>query len=275
MFSWIHPYILQSISQFAIKSNPTDVVGFIVTFAFLIVLIVFMNVSKRIKSSAIFNGRGVEIKTGTGLKLDRTFYGKVRYLDLSKKEAAILEKILKSDGGNPYANLLNSVKVDENFRLAYRKIVREKRMDEAQADLLELFSIRNTVEMGLLTEKKGTGKKLIRNFRRKNTNINCKIYLVIVNDSKSQKKLVLQHDPMYPGIIQNISQGGCAMIAAGIFKINSMIKIDFNIGKQSDAALGQIIRINKETRNFIYHIKFLKLSKQTILDINTFIFEYN
>jgi hypothetical protein len=275
MFSWTHPYILQSISQFAIKSDPPDVVGFIVTFAIIIALIIFMNVSKRIKNSAIFKGSGVEIKTRTGLKLDRTFYGKVKYLDLSKKEAAVLEKILKSDGGSPYANLLSSVKIDENFRLAYRKILREKRIDDAQADLLELFSIRNVVEMALLTEKTRTGKKVIRNFRRKNTNINCKIYLVTINNSKSQKKLVLQRDSMYPGIIQNISQGGCAMIAVGTLKINGMIKIDFNIGKQADAALGQIIRINKEAGNFIYHIKFLKLSKQTILDINTFIFEYN
>jgi hypothetical protein len=275
-----HLYRLQGINQFAIKSSPADAIGFIVTFAILTALIVFMNVSKRIKDSAAFKGKGVKIKTGTGLKVDSTFYGKIKYLNLSKKEAAVLQKILGSDGGDPAGNLLNSAKVDENFGLVYRRIVREKTAEDAQdaqADLLELFSIRNAVELFLASEKNTTGKNVVRNFRRINTNIDCKIYLVIMNNesSKAKKKLVIQHDSVCPGIIQNISQGGCSMIGPSVLKINSLVKIDFNIDGHTVAALGQIMRINKEANKFIYHIKFLKLSRQAVIDLNTFVFGYH
>jgi hypothetical protein len=268
-------YRLQ-VAKFAIDSRPSDLIGFIITFALLIALIVFLNVSKRIKNSAAFKGKGVKIRAGTGLKVDGSFYGKIKYLNLTKKEASVLQKTLESDGGDPAASLLDIAKVDENFRLAYKKIVREKAAEDAQADLLELFSIRNAVELFLAAEKNTMGKNIVRNFRRKNTNINCNVYLVVMKnvDSKTPKKLVMQRDPVYPGVIQNISQGGCAIIGSGVLKSNSMIKIDFNIESHTGAALGQIMRINKEANQFIYHIKFLKLAKQTIIDLNTFVFGY-
>ena len=275
MFFGILRYPLQSINQFAIQSDPQDTLGFVITFVILIVLIVFLNVSKRIRNSVIFAGRGLEVKTRTGPKVAGAFYNKIKYMNLGRKEAAVLERILKSDGGNPYANLLNPVKMDENFRLAYKRILREKRADDIQTSLLELFAIRNVVELAISTGKNTKEKNIVRDFRRKNTNIGCKIYLVTMKNTKGQKKLVLRPDITYQGNIHNISQGGCAIMAAAVLKINSLVKIDFNIGRQAGAALGQIIRINKEANRFIYHIKFLKLSKQTIVDINIFIFDYS
>jgi hypothetical protein len=276
VFLYIHPHRLQYLPQFEIKSNPLDVIGFIVTFAFLIALIVFMNVSKRIRNSAAFKGEGIEIKIGSGLKVDGNFYNKVKRFGLSRKEAAVLEEILKSDTGDPYEILLDHAKLDENFELAYKRILRENSAEEAQTDLLELFTIRNAVELFLAAEKSIPAKNALRNFRRKSTNINCEIYLVITEgaNSKSRKKLVLQPDTMHAGIIQNISQGGCSIMTTDVLKISSLIKINFKIGSQVSAALGQVVRINKEAREYIYHIKFLKLSKQTIIDLNAFIFEY-
>jgi hypothetical protein len=272
-----HLYHLQSITQFTIVPNPADVIGFVITFALLIALMIFMNVSKWIKNTAAFKGEGVWIKLKTGPKVDRSFYRKVKYLSLTKKEAAVLQKILGSDGGDPAVNLLDIAKVDENFRLDYKKILREKTPEDARDDLLELFSIRNAIELSLATEKNITGKNIVRNFHRKNTNITCKIYLVLLKNVNlnGKKKLVLQHDTVYPGIIQGISQGGCSILAPGVLKSNSFIKIDFDIESHTGAALGQIMRINKEANQFIYHIKFLKLSKQTIIDLNTFVFEYS
>ncbi|MDR3356784.1 MAG: PilZ domain-containing protein [Spirochaetaceae bacterium] len=275
MFFMTHLYRLQSITQFEIQSNPADTIGFVITFTALIALIVFMNVSKRIKNSAVFKGKGIAIKTKAGPKIDGAFYNKVKFLGISKNEAYILEKTLRSNGGDPYTNLLSDAKVDENFKLAYKKILREKRADDAQAELLELFSVRNTVELYLSSER-NSGKEALRNFRRKITNINCKFYLVLAKDepSKGKKKLVLQNGTTYMGIIQNISQGGCAIMTPHVLKINTLIKIEFSVSRHSGAALGQIVRINREAGISIYHIKFLKLSKQTILDINEFIFDY-
>jgi hypothetical protein len=279
MFSWIHPYSLQAISQFEIQSDPLDVFGFVIVLAVIIALIIFMNISKRIRNSDVFKGKGMAVKIGTNLKVDINFYNKVKYLGLSKKEAAVLEKILKSDTtgtGNPYDILSDRARVDENFKLAYKRILREKRDEDALADILELFAIRNAVELFLVSDKNMPVKNIARNFRRKDTNINCKICLVVMKSTNSNapQKLVLQRDAVYVGLIQNISQGGCSIIAANILKINNLIKIDFNIEARAGAALGQVVRINKEANKFIYHIKFLKLSKQTIIDLNAFIFGY-
>jgi hypothetical protein len=272
------PYFLQSITEFEIHTSKLDVFGFIIVFAILAALIIFMNTSNRIKNNAIFKGKGVDIKLANRSNVDKIFFSQVKYLGLNKKEASVLEKILKVNGENPSAILGNSAKVDECFKYTYNRIMREKKTEDSRQELLELFSIRNAVEYFYAVRKNGSKKVIVRSFRRKSSKIPCTIYPIVVkpesNKFNAPKKLVIENKDMYQGIVMNVSQGGCAITTMNTFKTGSFIKIGFNIGREPVTALGQILRFNKDNSDWVYHIKFLKLSKNSILALNVFVFDY-
>ncbi|MDR2802863.1 MAG: PilZ domain-containing protein [Treponema sp.] len=272
----MRPYLLQ-LSQVEIKSSPLDVIGFILVFFLLIALIVFLNVSKKIKNSSVFKGKGVNIKTNLHI-VDNNFYKHVKYMGLTKREASVLERVLKETGEDPLAILNNGAKIDECFKYEYAKLIRESHSDEALPDMVELFSIRNALEYFIATENNNLSHNIVRNYRRKNIKSECFFYLVIMTNirvnSTVKKKLRVETDNRYPGLILNISQGGCALSMANNVKAGNMIKIEFNIGKEHIAALGQILRLNKDGSKWIYHVKFLKLPKKSLVAINAYIFEY-
>jgi hypothetical protein len=271
-------YFLQSISEFEIKTSPLDIAGFVIVFCLLTALIIFMNTSERIKKNAVLNGKGIDIKLKERVHVDANFFSKVKYLGLNKHEASVLEKTLNIDGENPSAVLLDAAKVNECFKYACNKILRDKNPnDDAQQQLLELFSIRNAVEYGYAVKKKQTDKTIARSYSRKSLASPCTIYKVIMKTTSGKpggkKTLDIQKDAVYSGTVVNVSQGGCAVSAANNIRIGSLIKTDFKISSEPVTALCQILRSNKDGSNWVYHVKFLKLSKKSLLTLNMFIFD--
>jgi hypothetical protein len=264
--------------EFKIQPNPLDAAGFIIVLASLIGLIIFLNVSKRVKNSIIFNDKGIVIKKKTHIKVDGHFYNEVKHIGLNKREAAVLEKILKENGEDTISVLHDEAKVDEYFKHTYQNTLREYTGEEALPVLMDLFSIRNAIEYFYANERNASGKAIVRNYRRKSIKSPCVFYLVIsVNkDEKpgSQKKLVVEEDCKYEGNMLDISQGGCAISIKQHIKTGQMIKIEFTLSIHKIAALGQIILLNKDGNNWIYHIKFLRLSNKSLVALNAYIFEY-
>jgi hypothetical protein len=274
-------YLLQDITEFRIQSNPLDVTGFLIVFGFLTALIIFLNVSKKVRNSSLFKNEGFAIKKKNRVHVDSGFYNEVKHLGLDKREASILEKILKENDEDPISVLYNEAKVDEYFKRTYKNILLEHTDEESLPALLDLFSIRNAIEYFYANEKSASEKTVIRNYRRKDIKSACVFYLVISikkpkKDSKfaDKKKLMVENDCKYTGDMLNISQGGCAMSIKQYVKAGQMIKIEFTLSKRQIAALGQIIRLNKDGDNWIYHIKFLRMSNKSLTALNAYIFEY-
>ncbi|MDR2658442.1 MAG: PilZ domain-containing protein [Spirochaetaceae bacterium] len=271
-------YLLQSIMQFKIQSNPSDTAGFLIAFVVLAALIIFLNVSRKIRNSAVFRGEGVVIPKKPHIHIDKDFYQKVKFIGLDKRETAFLEKILEESDEDPFTVLQNSAKTDECFKQMHDNIIREKHGEDAIPELMDLFSIRNAVEYFYANEAKPYSKNVIRNYRRRNINCVIIFYLVITIKQRSkfttQKKLVVEDDCKYLGNMMNISQGGCAISMKQYVKAGQMIKIEFTINMNKITALAQILRLNKNVDNWIYHIKFLRLSKKSLVALNEYIFEY-
>jgi hypothetical protein len=272
------PYLLQSLTEFQIQSDPKDQIGFVVSIVLLIALLIYMNISRAIRNSKVFKGEGINLPHLGGPKVDSQFYKIIKPSSLTKIETAKLEKILKFDGEYPEEVLFDNVKLDASFEYAYNRILREYSTDEAQRELFELFSIRNAVEY-FLTVRKGGGKEnVLRKFRRKQTQIKCNFHLIVEKTvrvkSKLKKKLVLADASPYQGILLDVSQSGCAIRSAQSIKAGSFLKIEFEINHKTVAALGSIRRFNMNAGYKIYHIKFLKLSKSSIIALNAFIFGY-
>ncbi|MDR1363658.1 MAG: PilZ domain-containing protein [Spirochaetaceae bacterium] len=268
-------YLLQDITEFKIQSNPLDTAGFLIMLASLTALIIFLNVSKKVRNSAIFRGKGVAIAKKDDTSVDSAFYREVKHIGLDKREASVLEKILKDSDEDPIKALHNEEKTDECFNHYYKKISRDYRDEEALPLLLDLFSIRNAVEYFYAYEK-NTSNKVVRNYRRKSITSSCVFYLVVSIKQKhsNKKKLLVEDDCKYKCDMLNVSQGGCAISMTQYIKAGQMIKIEFHILNKQISALGQILRLNKDGDNWIYHIKFLRLPKKSLVALNAYIFGY-
>jgi hypothetical protein len=272
------PHLLQSLTEFQIQSDPKDQIGFVVSIVLLTALLIYMNISRIIRNSKAFKGEGVELPHLGGPKVDSQFYKIIKPSSLTKNEMSKLEKILKFGGEYPEEVLFDNAKLDTSFEYAYDKILREYSPEDAQQELFELFSIRNAVEYFLTVKKNGGRENVPHKFRRKQAQIKCDFYLVVEKTvrvkSKLKKKLVLADAQPHQGTLLNVSQSGCAIMSAQDIKAGSFLKIEFEINHNMVAALGSILRFNMNAGYKIYHIKFLKLSKSSIIALNSFIFGY-
>jgi hypothetical protein len=271
-------YLLQSLSEFQIQGDPKNQIGFVVAVVLLTALIIFMNVSKVVRNSKVFRGEGVELPKLRRPKVDPQFYRTIKISGLTKWEAEKLEQILKFDNDYPEEVLYDAAKLDASFESAYDRILRECPPENIQRALLELFSIRNAVEYFLAVRKNDGNENVPHKFRRKDTNIKCVFYLVVTKNVRTnfqlKKKLVLAKTPPYHGILLNVSQSGCSIMSAQNIKTGCFLKIDFKANDTLVTALGRIQRLNMHGDDRIYHIKFLKLSRNSIIALNTFIFGY-
>jgi hypothetical protein len=277
MFSLL-PYLLQSLTEFQIQTDPKDAIGFIIAIVLLTLLFIYMNVSKIIRNSKAFKGEGVEIVKWHSPRVDPHFYQIVKNSGLNKREMEKLEKILHYGSEYPEEVLYNNAKLDASFEHAYDHILRELPPEDTKRELLELFSIRNAVEYFLAVRENGSAENVLHKFRRKQTNIKCIFYLVVTKrvwtGFRTKKKLVLANAPMCHGTLLNVSQSGCAILTTQSIKAGSFLKIEFKINDTLILALGSVQRLNMNGGNWVYHIKFLKLSGNSIITLNSFIFGY-
>jgi hypothetical protein len=271
-------YLLQSLTQFKIPDNPKDSIGFVIAVVLFVALIIFMNVSKAVRNSFIFREKGLDIKKMIGQRVNSGFYKAIKNSGLDKKQALELQKILSSDGSDPLEILRDSASVDMIFNRVYNNLLQEGSFEEVEQKLLKLFLLRNGIEYLYSAEKHGNENGFARGYRRMQVDINCIFYMVTIKTirvkMRAQKKLYVVADTKYSGRMLDISQGGCAVMAGQSIAIGSFIKIEFIINKTPVAALGKILRLNKSGGRWVYHIRFLKLSKKSIVILNAFIFGY-
>ena len=103
-----------------------------------------------------------------------------------------------------------------------------------------------------------------REQERAELNLPCKFHSVKVSVEGSGKKEKIHYVPSekaYEGILEDISTGGCRLVATLPIKADQHIYIDgpFN-AKQNDQAVGTIVRTTKRSDGiYILHIRFLKI----------------
>ncbi|MDR0383548.1 MAG: PilZ domain-containing protein [Spirochaetaceae bacterium] len=271
-------YMLQSLTEFEITTDPKNVIGFFISLALFVALLIYMNLSKKVRESKVFKGEGVDIIKPRKPGGDPNFYKAIKNSGLNKAEAEKLEKILSFSGGDPLEILRDSAKMDACFQHSRDIVLRETPPENVQREMLEFFSIRNAIEYFLVMNENRSKEAVIHRFRRKQTNIACGFYLVVTKKVrvkfKTKIKLVLSKNPRHTGTMLNVSQSGCAIMAKQNIKADSFLKIEFNVNGTPIAALGKIRRLNRDGDYWIYHVKFLKLSGNSLIALNMFIFDY-
>lgn len=115
---------------------------------------------------------------------------------------------------------------------------------------------------------------------RAELNIPCKFHsvkVVVEGSGKTEKINYIPSEKAYEGILEDISTGGCRLIATLPIKAEQHIFIEgqFN-GKQLDNAVGTIVRTTKRSDGiYILHIKFIKIDVKVTNRIQAMVYKFD
>jgi hypothetical protein len=115
-----------------------------------------------------------------------------------------------------------------------------------------------------------------RRFRRRQMAVSADFYMVKVDETgrRKEKRMVVDKRRMV-GNILDVSIGGCSIKTNVSVPSGSRLKIEFTgIEDTPVAVLGQVLRTNRSGMSTIMHIKFIKVPRKSMNNINALVFEY-
>ncbi|MDR2602734.1 MAG: PilZ domain-containing protein [Spirochaetaceae bacterium] len=276
---YLNLFFLQGLNKFQIQTNPLQVVVTLFVFICIVALIIYLNTSKKAKNSVIINSGRLDIEKFTH-PVSKEFAKIAKEYGLSKQEAEFLEKAFKDCEMSPVEVFQDKKEMDLCFSSVYKYIKRESENPEEELKKLDLFfSARNTIEFKHEILNAANSKKNVkpRRFKRRKASIQCSFCEIIEKEIKSGVKTIKKLTPSNKksnGDISDISLGGCAILVKESFKPGVKIKIEFKVAGVTVAALGVILRINKNASESIMHVKFIQIPPRSLQNLNAFIFDY-
>jgi hypothetical protein len=256
--------------------NPWRIALSLIGVAIIIALIVFLNVSKTIKSNKAFSSGEIALKKIN--PEEEAFYKLAGIYQLKKDEIRFLLDVLRSGRGEPAEILADNTALDAVFKTYYKQMRKEaERSASSLKYLVKLFEIRNCIAYFQNTEV--INGHTVRQYIRKEVNLPGACCLVdevkAQKGGKTIKRLVLSKN-VFNGTVMDLSAGGCAFTASANIKAGARLKIEMSIDKDRKiSALAEIIRINKKANAAIFHTCFLKVMPKSMCVINAYIFGYD
>jgi hypothetical protein len=267
------------LSRFSIgpyEANPWHLVSFAAAVFILAGLMIFLNLSKKVQKSKIFNTGEIEIKRTT--PEEEAFFKKTAEFRLTKDEARFLKEVLQSGRADLSVIFDNMKQFDEIFKARYKELMKESAYSDAPLNqVTKLFAIRNTIAYFENIDKTDRDYKN-RRYIRKESAIPCQCCLVgevkTTQGKKTVKKLVLT-DKNFKGVILSISPGGCSVSCTDKIKVGVKLKIDFTVSGRKSSVLGETLRINKKASDLVVSLRFLQALPKSLCAINAFLFDYS
>jgi hypothetical protein len=274
---------LQTLKQFEIQDNPMNAIGFFVILALIVVLAVFLNLSKRVQKSRMMSTGMLTDKSKRGAKNHELMKVIAEY-DFSASEKRLVEELFVGVHESPATIFADKRELEGIFRDGYRSIKQDTvDDDELKEKLATFFSVRNTIEyfeMAKEQAKSSYKKRVLRRFKRKSFSqpVPCNFWEVTLVETKEagkkKSKLVLGAEK-FLGQIVDLSVGGCALKTAFSIKAGMRLKLEIANGRTKVLCLGQVIRLNKGAGFIVLHIKFVKVPSMSKNNIYAWVFDYN
>lgn len=119
-----------------------------------------------------------------------------------------------------------------------------------------------------------------REQERAEMNVACNFHsvkIVVEGEGKKEKIHYIPSEKAHEGVLEDISTGGCRLIATLPIKADQHIYIDGPLNKkQNDHAVGTIVRTTKRSDGiYILHIKFIKIETKVINRIQAMVCNYD
>jgi hypothetical protein len=269
-------FLLQGLGRFQIEANPVHGIIFLVGTALIVLVVIYLNKSKKIQNSTVFKTGIVDISDPKDPE-NKNFRKTANRYGLEDAEQKFLKNIFRKEKIALATFFDSKGSIDAGFASAVRALSREEGSDD---DIAKLYAIRNKIEYCLSTAEavKGSAKRVnTRWYKRIKTNIPVVFYLVVEKEertgAKTIKKLSLD-SVKCTGNMLDISSGGCALSTRGSYKTGMRLKLEFKIGKTSGVALAHILRINQNRNGNVLCARFLKVPVKSLNTINAFVFNY-
>lgn len=119
-----------------------------------------------------------------------------------------------------------------------------------------------------------------REQERAEINVQCEfrsVKVVVENEGKKEKVRYVPSDKAHEGILEDISAGGCRLIAKLPIKADQNIYIAGPLNKkQNDHAVGTIVRTTKRSDGiYILHIRFLRIDMKVVNRIQAMVNKFD
>jgi len=280
LIAYLYFYPLQTLSQFNTESwdvSPMHKFSIIGIFV-IIAIFVFLNVSKTVKNSKVFQSGSVDIKTSE----DNEFhsYAQSKY-KLNRREINYLFAMLKGERAEPIECLKNPKLLDNAFKANYQNLIKDLDYSPNVAkELRTLFAIKKVISYFDRVHAAGNSqfRTELRQSLRKNLYAACTYTIVeeVTEKKNGQKitKLVLT-DKIFTGIFVDISAVGCAFKSDKQCRTATKIKIEWTLDNIKMAALGVVVRVNKDKSGIVMHVKFLKVPDKAFFHISAFVYDWS
>jgi hypothetical protein len=117
-----------------------------------------------------------------------------------------------------------------------------------------------------------------RQHARRDMNAPCRFSRVdMISDGakKAASYTAVAGKTAYPGVLVDVSAGGCSIRTAAPLSPGDYLKIEFASNNRMHAIYGQVLRFARiGTRGGTMHIRFVKGSRKTLNDIMAFVYDY-
>jgi uncharacterized membrane-anchored protein YhcB (DUF1043 family) len=275
-FNYFFP--LQSLQMFQIETSPTNTLLFILFFVILVGVFVFLSVSKKVQQSKLMQDNTMLASArkrhpkGTGLAKV------VRQYELKKDEIEFLQDLFDDYNTDVASTFASRASINRAFAEFYKKIVREAKDEtEQKNNLLKLFTIANTIYyFESARDARMRNEFTRRAYMRKACAEPVATRVGIVTEVEGReglKKVItlkVSENKSYCNML-DISMRGCALNSAAVIKPKTKIKLEFDLNKKHIAALGEVIRAKSTGTAYTLHVKFIKLSTDSIVNLNVYV----
>ncbi|MDR1443722.1 MAG: PilZ domain-containing protein [Treponema sp.] len=234
------------------------------------------------KISLLFSTRNVlEFTTGGGAGINSTrVIPKNTPVDVIIDGESYPTRVVSSQGAyllveNPVTAQGDAVSVNQNKRITLSFFTKSSNS----------FSVTSTVYGTTKVPGNGNALQVVhsnairrlsqRRFRRRQITIPAEFSQVHLENAnhRHEQKLVVDKKKT-AGKILDLSVEGCSIQTPSAVSAGVQIRINFTAGNQLIGALGEVLRTNRDKTGTVMHIKFLRVPRKSLNQINALVFEY-
>jgi c-di-GMP-binding flagellar brake protein YcgR len=128
----------------------------------------------------------------------------------------------------------------------------------------------------VLAHSEGVSALPARKHARREMRVGCTFYRVAVSAAvaRGKKGRAKVENIPYLGTITDISAGGIGIQCANPLVMGEYAKIVFNTGGQDQAAFAKVLRTNKAKIGGVMHLQFVKISRQGLNAVLSYVYGY-
>jgi hypothetical protein len=263
-------------AQMRITPSVGGAVAFFVVVGIVAAVLIFLNVSSRVRNSKVFQTGEVDVPQASPEEI--AFQKEAERYHFNRKELSKLKSLLGGGRISPVEALRDVSVLDEVFKMHYDQWMREAHaIPGIYKEIVEMFELRSTIAFYHNALKHRTGVVAMRRYQRKHFSCPAECRVVIETrgrkNGRTVKKFILGEENFKAQIV-DISAGGCSLHSNDM-TLNMLLKVTWTYRDNQSSVLGQVVRIDKRETGSTAHVCFLDITPKSRSIIYAYIYGYD